>query len=76
MANQFITLKDITALSDTDGVVGLVDNIVNVAQLLEFLKDCRPDAEVYHSLYAHSNLGKIRQIINNGNYVQFVEQDH
>ena len=37
MANQFITLKDITALSDTDAVVGLVDNIVNVAPEIDIV---------------------------------------
>ena len=31
MANQFLTLKDITAFTGTDDAVGLVDNIVNVA---------------------------------------------
>ena len=31
MPNQFLTLKDITARENTDDVVGLVENIVNVA---------------------------------------------
>lgn len=35
MANQFLTLKDITAFQGTDDAVGLVDNIVNVAPELD-----------------------------------------
>lgn len=35
MANQFLTLKDITAREGTDDVVGLVENIVNVAPELD-----------------------------------------
>lgn len=35
MADQYLTLKDITAWNNTDDVVGLVENIVNVAPELE-----------------------------------------
>ena len=35
MPNQFLTLKDISAFHGTDDVVGLVDNIVNVAPELD-----------------------------------------
>ncbi len=35
MANQFLTIKDITAAEGTSPVVGLVDNIVNVAPELD-----------------------------------------
>lgn len=37
MANQFLTLKDITAFGGTDDAVGLVDNIVNVAPELDLI---------------------------------------
>lgn len=35
MADQYLTLKDITAWDNTDDVVGLVENIVNVAPELD-----------------------------------------
>ena len=50
-------------------------NHIKVEDLLKFLQDCRPDAEIFVSLYSDStNLTKICQIINHGNYIQLVEK--
>lgn len=44
-----------------------------VAELVEFLKDCRPDAEIYVSYECgEDKLSKVRKVNNGGNYVQLV----
>jgi hypothetical protein len=48
MANQFVTLKDITALKGGDAVVGLVDNIVNVAPEIDLVLG-RPITDIYYN---------------------------
>lgn len=46
---------------------------ITVAELLALLKDCRPDAEVFVSLFETSDLEKIRKLVNHGNHVQLIK---
>ena len=47
---------------------------INVKELIEALKDCRPDAEVFTCLFSKSSLSKVRKIENHGNFIQIVEE--
>lgn len=47
---------------------------LNVADFLNALKDCRPDAEVFVCLFTESDCNKIRAIENKGNFVQLVRE--
>jgi len=59
-------------MSDTKLVTRKMNHFT-VADLLDFLKDCRPDAEIYASYcYGENSLEKVTKAINGGNYVQLV----
>lgn len=47
---------------------------LTVADFLDALKDCRPDAEVFICTFTNTDLGKIRKIENKGNFVQLVRE--
>ncbi len=48
---------------------------ITVAELIDALKDCRPDAEVFTSLFETSGLNKIRKVKNHGNHVQLIREN-
>lgn len=47
---------------------------LTVADVLNALKDCRPDAQVFVSMYSNTDLCKIRKVENIGNFVQLVRE--
>jgi hypothetical protein len=55
-ANQFLTFKDVSAFDATDDVVGLVDNIVNVAPELDRVLG-RPIPKTYYNARIMTAIG-------------------
>lgn len=50
-------------------------DIMTVSDLIDQLKDCRPDAEVFISYFSGgTSFDKCRKLINHGNHVELVRQ--